>query len=72
MSQNDIKSVISCLDEWDEIEKFNALAEEHDKFQKKYDTHSNQQKMQESLKKQIQEHRKFKVFIKCNNVQQLE
>ena len=33
-SQDENMSVLSGLDEWDAIERFNALAEEHDKYQK--------------------------------------
>ena len=53
--QDENMSRLSGLDEWDAIERFNALAEEHDKCQRKYQTQNNQKEMQESLKQQIQE-----------------
>ncbi|CAI2361116.1 unnamed protein product [Moneuplotes crassus] len=61
-NNQDNMSFFSGQDEWDEIEKFNALAEERDRKLKAITTQKNQKKMQESLRKQIQEQRSIKAL----------
>ena len=56
-----INSILNARDEWDKIERFNALAEEYDKHMKAVNMHTSQRKLQESLRKQIQEQKRMKV-----------
>ena len=58
--ENDDLSYLTGEDEWNEIEKYNAIAEKHDKLMKAIKIHTSQQKFQESLRKQIQEQRIIK------------
>ena len=58
--ENDELSYLTGDDEWNEIEKYNAIAEKHDKLMKSIKIHTSQQKFQENLKKQIQEQRIMK------------
>lgn len=48
--ENDDLSNLSGEDEWNEIEKYNAIAEAHDKKLKAMKVHKNQQQFQEDLK----------------------
>lgn len=53
--ENDDLSYLTGEDEWNEIEKYNAMAERHDKFMKAISIHNKQQRFQETLRKQIKE-----------------
>lgn len=58
---NDIEMMSQfSADEWTEIEKFNALAEAHDERMKVVNNHKSQKMLQENLRKQIIEQRRFK------------
>jgi hypothetical protein len=57
---NMLSPISQSGDEWTEIEKFNALAEAHDKRMNVINRHKSQQRLQDSLKQQIMEHREFK------------
>lgn len=53
-------SVLSGDDEWNEIEKFNAMAEEHDRQMRAAQLRNKKIQFQENLRKQIQEQNKLK------------
>lgn len=53
-------SVLSGEDEWNEIEKFNAIAEEHDRKMRAVQLRNKKMQFQENLRRQIQEQNKLK------------
>lgn len=59
LNELDMMSQFSA-DEWTEIEKFNALAEAHDERMKVINNHKSQKMLQENLRNQIIEQRRFK------------